>query len=375
MLQKFTQRFHNLVQVQYISMKHNFCSGPSILPQEVFKQASQAVLELNDSGLSLLEISHRSKDFTDILEESISLVKEILHVPNGYEVLFLQGGASTQFAFVPMNLMNINGRAGYINTGAWTQNAIEDAGKFGQVIDVASSENRQFTYIPKDYLVPSELDYLHIATNNTIYGTEWHSVPSVDCPLVADMSSNIFSKPIDVSKYDVIYAGAQKNLGPAGATLVIVKEEILGKTGRNIPNMLDYRTHIQKASNYNTPPVFAIYVCLLTLRWLKAQGGVSEMQRINQEKSHMLYHEIDRNSLTYGTVEAPDRSRMNVTFRLHDESLNDKLFAFCAANDIVNVNGHRLVGGFRASLYNAMPINSVVHLVEVLQEFERANPT
>lgn len=352
-------------------MKHNFCSGPSILPREVFDQASRAVIELDGTGLSLLEISHRSKEFTAILSEATALVRELLEVPDGYDVLFLQGGASMQFAMVPYNLLTQGGKAGYIQTGVWTKKAVEDARRFGEVVIVASSEDRQFTYIPREFTVPEGLDYLHIATNNTIYGTEWQEIPETDCTLVGDMSSNIFSKQMDVSRFGLIYAGAQKNLGPAGATLVIVRKDVLGKTGRDIPNMLDYSVHIAKKSNYNTPPVFAIYVCLLTLRWLKAQGGVAAMEDINCKKAAALYHELDRNSLTYGTVEAPDRSRMNVTWRLHDESLNDKLFQFCRERDIVNINGHRVVGGFRASLYNALPMASVLHLVDALQEFEK----
>jgi phosphoserine aminotransferase len=352
-------------------MKHNFCSGPSILPQEVFKQAADAVIELDGTGLSLLEISHRSKEFVAILEEAIALVKELLNVPEGYEVLFLQGGASTQFAMVPYNLMTKGGKAGYVHTGVWTKKAIEDAARFGEVVTVASSEDRNFSYIPKGFDVPDGLDYLHIATNNTIFGTEWHDVPESECLLIADMSSNIFSKVIDVSRYGLIYAGAQKNTGPAGTTLVIVREDILGKNGRDIPNMLDYRIHIGKRSNYNTPPVFAIYASLLNLRWLKAKGGVAEIEKINNEKAHILYRELDRNSLTYGTVEAPDRSRMNVCWRLHNESLEQAFYDYCDQCDIVNINGHRLVGGFRASLYNAMPPASVIYLEEVLQEFER----
>ncbi|MCP4124606.1 MAG: 3-phosphoserine/phosphohydroxythreonine transaminase [Bacteroidetes bacterium] len=352
-------------------MKHNFCSGPSILPQEVFQKAAKAVTELDGIGLSLLEISHRSKEFTSILSEAISLVKELLEVPEGYEVLFLQGGASSQFAMVPMNLMKKGGKAGYVNTGVWTEKAVLDANRFGTVLELASSKDRQYSYIPYDFSEPDGLDYVHIATNNTIYGTEWLDLPKTKAPLVVDASSNIFSKKIDISKCGLVYAGAQKNLGPAGTTLVIVKEELLGKTGRDLPNMFDYRVHIKKGSNYNTPPVFPIYVCLLTLRWLKALGGVPAITKINYEKAVALYHEIDRNSMIYGTVINEDRSRMNVTFRLHDASLESELASHFTLHDIVNTNGHRLVGGFRASLYNAMPMKSVVHLVDVLQEFER----
>lgn len=353
-------------------MKHNFCSGPSILPKEVFAAASKAVLELDDSGLSLLEISHRSDAFVDILEEAIQLVRELLGVPKDYEVLFLQGGASSQFTLVPMNLMPIGGKAGYINTGVWTNKAIEDARRFGEVIELASSADRNYAYIPKDITDASGLDYVHIATNNTIYGTEWHHTPDFDAPLVADMSSNIFSKPIETWRYGLIYAGAQKNLGPAGATLVIVNKELLGRTGRDIPNMLNYEVHIKKGSNYNTPPVFAIYTCLLTLRWLKGLGGVEAIDKVNQQKAALLYNELDRNPLMHGTVDREDRSRMNVTFKLHDESREAELFQFLEDREVVNINGHRLVGGFRASLYNALPLSSVQHLVKALQDFESA---
>ncbi|MEZ5007841.1 MAG: 3-phosphoserine/phosphohydroxythreonine transaminase [Chitinophagales bacterium] len=352
---------------------HNFCAGPSILPQTVIDQSAKAIIELDDIGLSLLEISHRSNEFVGIIEEAIDLVKSLLNVPEGYEVLFLQGGASMQFAMVPMNLLSVNGTAGIVGTGVWTSKAIKDGGCIGKFVEVASSEDKGFTYIPKGFTVDSHLDYLHIATNNTIYGTEWHQIPSFDLPLVADMSSNIFSRPIDVSKFGLIFAGAQKNLGAAGATLVIVKKDLLGKTGRKIPNMLDYTAHIKGQSLYNTPPVFAIYTCLLTLRWLKNLGGLAEMENRNQAKSELLYKEIDRNSLIYGVTEKEDRSRMNVTFRLHDEAMNESLSAFFAQRGIVNIEGHRSVGGFRASLYNALSIESVEVLVEALQSFEQSH--
>lgn len=352
---------------------HNFCAGPSILPQTVIDQSAKAVIELDNIGLSLLEISHRSKEFVAIIEEAIVLVKELLEIPDGYEVLFLQGGASMQFAMVPMNLLSTKGTAGIISTGVWTEKAIKDGSKVGKMEEIASSEDRNFTYIPKDFTINKPLDYLHIATNNTIYGTEWHDIPEVDVPLVADMSSNIFSKPIDVSKFGLIFAGAQKNLGAAGATIVIVKKELLGNTGRPLPNMLDYLAHIKGSSLYNTPPVFAIYTCLLTLRWLKAKGGLAEIEKQNIAKADLLYQEIDRNSLLYGVTVPEDRSRMNVTFRLHDEALNDSLSAYFAEKGIVNIEGHRLAGGFRASLYNALPIESVSYLVEVLKAFEQKN--
>ncbi len=351
--------------------KHNFCAGPSILPQTVIDQSAIAIKELDNIGLSLLEISHRSKEFTAIIEEAIALVKELLALPEGYEVLFLQGGASTQFALVPMNLLSVEGKAAIISTGVWTKKAISDGNKIGQFVEVASSADKNYNYIPKNIEIDGQFDYLHIATNNTIFGTEYFNLPKSECPLVADMSSNIFSKPINVSDFGLIYAGAQKNLGAAGATIVIVKKDLLGKTGRKLPGMFDYLTHIGKESVYNTPPVFAIYTCLLTLRWLKKQGGLAEMEKRNIAKAELLYKEIDRNSLIYGYAAKEDRSRMNVTFRLHDESKNDDLAAFFESKGIVNIKGHRLAGGFRASIYNALPIESVEYLVEQLQAFER----
>jgi phosphoserine aminotransferase len=351
--------------------KHNFCAGPSILPKEVIDQSAKAILELDNIGLSLLEISHRSEEFVAILEEAIQLVKDLLQIPEGYEVIFLQGGASLQFAMVPMNLLTLNGKAGVINTGVWTKKAIADGSKIGTFIEVASSADQNFKYIPKNVIIQEPLDYLHIATNNTIYGTEYHHTPKSDYPIVADMSSNIFSKPINVADYGLIYAGAQKNLGAAGATLVIVKKDLLGKSGRPLPAMLDFMAHISNESLYNTPPVFAIYTCLLTLRWLKKNGGLAEMEKTNIAKSDLLYTEIDRNSMIYGITAKDDRSRMNVTFRLHDESKETLLEQYFEEHGIVNIKGHRLAGGFRASLYNALPLESVAFLVEVLQAFER----
>lgn len=351
-------------------MKHNFCSGPCILPGIVFDQASKSVLELDNIGLSILEISHRSKEFTAIMEETLALTRELLEVPEEYEILYLQGGASMQFAMVPLNLLTPNGTAGFVHTGIWTEAAVKDAARIGNTSIIASSEDRNFTYIPDGIYVPDNLDYLHIATNNTIFGTEWDELPIRSVPLVADMSSNIFSKPFNISDYDLIFAGAQKNLGPAGATLVIIKKDLIGQSGRPLPNMLDYGVHIKKQSAYNTPPVFSIYVCLLTLRWLKAQGGTRAMEKINREKADTLYNELDRNPLIYAPVEARYRSRMNVVFRLHDESRDKELLDFLTARDIVQITGHRLAGGFRASLYNALPLSSVVHLVEALREFE-----
>ena len=306
---------------------HNFSGGPSILPQQVFKQAAEAIVNLNNSGLSLLEISHRSKAFTDIIQEAISLAKELLSVPDDYDILFLQGGASSQFGMVPYNLLNTGDKAGYINTGVWSTKAIKDAHKlFGEdVLELASSADNEFNYIPKYVDGSTEISYLHYTTNNTIYGTEYHFVPESRFPLVADMSSNIFSRPIDVSKFALIYAGAQKNLGPAGATIVIVRKNILKKSMSDIPVMWSYDAHIQKQSVYNTPPVFAIYVCLLTLRWLKENGGLAEMDKRNEAKAKLLYAEIDRNSLFNNNVEFNSRSRMNVRFDC-DKALEAKFF-------------------------------------------------
>ena len=370
--------------------KHNFSGGPSILPQEVFKQAAEAVLDLNKSGLSLLEISHRSVAFTKIIEETIALTRELLSVPDNYDILFLQGGASSQFGMVPYNLLDNGEKAGYINTGVWSTKAIADAKKlFGdRILEVASSADKEFSYIPSYKEDELELTYLHYTTNNTIYGTEYHHIPNSQFPLVADMSSNIFSRPIDVSKFALIYAGAQKNLGPAGATLVILKKDVLKKTKKDIPVIWSYDAHISKKSVYNTPPVFAIYVCLLTLRWLKENGGLEEMDKRNEAKAKLLYEEIDRNSVFENTVEVSSRSRMNVGFRIRHElqprasdgkhamqsrasdDFESKFFSYCASRNIVNIKGHRTTGGFRASLYNALPIESVKVLVEAMKEFE-----
>ncbi len=349
---------------------HNFSAGPSILPKEVMEQASQGVLELNNIGLSILEISHRSKDFMSIIEEAQFLVKKLLKVPDNYHILFLQGGASTQFAMVPLNLLPAKGLANYIDTGTWTTKAIDDAKKLGDVEIIASSKNDHYKYIPKTFSVNKDASYVHICTNNTIYGTEWHQIPQFSIPVVADMSSNIFSRPINISNYDLIYAGAQKNLGPAGATIVIIKDGISGKVERSIPAMLDYQKHISKASVYNTPSVFAIYVCLLTLRWLDSNGGIEAIKAKNIQKANLLYEEIDRNPLFYGLVEKEDRSRMNVTFRLKEESKNDHFLKMMSERGISGIKGHRVAGGFRASIYNAMPIESVKHLIHAMQDFE-----
>ena len=352
--------------------KHNFSAGPSILPRVAVENAAQAVLDLNGIGLSVLEISHRTKDFEDVLNEAISLFKELLHIPEGYSVLFLGGGASMQFCTVPFNLLEK--KAGYINTGVWAKKAMKEAKLFGDVVTVASSEDKNFSYIPKEYTIPTDLDYLHITTNNTIFGTEYKT--DIDSPvtLVADMSSDILSRPVDVSKYGLIYGGAQKNLGPAGVTFVIVRDDILGKVSRAIPSMLDYRTHVNGNSMFNTPPVFPIYVVRETLKWLKSIGGVPAVQKLNQEKAAILYEEIDRNSMFQGTAAKEDRSLMNVCF-VYSEPYKDmditEFVNFAKERGMVGIKGHRLVGGFRASIYNAMPKESVQALVACMQEFEK----
>jgi phosphoserine aminotransferase len=353
--------------------KHNFNAGPSILPAYTIENTSKAIMNLNDSGLSILEISHRSKDFQKIVDDSVALVKELLNVPEDYVVLFLGGGASLQFSMVPFNLLGDSQTAAYLETGAWSQKAIKEAKLFGNVNIVASSSDKNFTYIPKQFTVPGDSVYFHITTNNTIYGSEIKEDYSVNVPLIADMSSNIFSKPIDVSKYSLIYAGAQKNLGPAGVTLVIVKPDILGKIERKIPSMLDYKIHIKNNSLYNTPPAFAIYASLMTLQWLKNLGGLKEMDKWNEAKAKLLYDEIDRNSLFKGTVEKDSRSRMNVCFLANTPELEEKFTKLAAERGMVGIKGHRSVGGFRASLYNAMPIESVQALVDTMKEFEKQN--
>jgi phosphoserine aminotransferase len=351
--------------------KHNFNAGPSILPKYTLDETSKAILELDGTGLSILEISHRSKEFQKIVDDSIVLIKELMNVPEGYNVLFLGGGASLQFCMVPYNLLGDNQTTSYLETGSWAQKAIKEAKYFGNVNVVASSSDKNFTYIPKDFTVPEDSVYFHVTTNNTIYGTELKEDLSVNVPLVADMSSDIFSRPIDVSKYSLIYAGAQKNLGPAGVTLVIVKESILGKIERKIPSMLDYRIHIKNNSLYNTPPAFAIYASYMTLKWLKSIGGLKEIQKRNEAKAKLLYDEIDRNSIFYGTAEKDSRSLMNVCFLAKTPELEAEFIKFASEKGMVGVKGHRSVGGFRASLYNAMPIESVQALIDSMQEFEK----
>jgi len=351
--------------------RHNFSAGPCILPQEVLKQASAAVLNFNDDNLSLIEISHRSKPFVAVMDKAIALVKELLNVPKGHSVLFLQGGASMEFLMVAMNLMKVDGKAAYTNTGAWAKKAITEANSLGEAIVLGDSSDKNYNYIPKGYTIPSDVDYFHCTSNNTIYGTQMKEFPHCPTLMVCDMSSDIFSRKVEVSKFDVIYAGAQKNIGPAGTTLVIVKDEILGNTGRNIPTMLDYNTHISKDSMFNTPPVFPIYVSMLTLQWLKDLGGVEVIENMNQDKADLLYGEIDRNPLFEGTAAKEDRSNMNVCFLLTDSSKEEAFNTMWNAAGISGIKGHRSVGGYRASIYNAMPIESVQVLVDVMKKLEQ----
>ncbi len=348
---------------------HNFSAGPGVLPQEVLQQASEACLNFDKLNLSLLEISHRSKNFEAVMEEAMTLAKELLNLDDSYKVMFLGGGASMQFAMVPYNLLRDGGTAGYVNTGVWASKAIKEAKLIGNTQVVASSEDKKFTYIPKNFGIPTTLDYLHITSNNTIYGTQIKKFPTA-ATLVCDMSSDIFSRKVDGKKFGLIYAGAQKNMGPAGATMIAVKESLLGKVNRPMLSMLDYRLHIKNGSMYNTPPVFPIYVSMLTLRWLKNNGGVEWIEKINQQKADTLYTEIDRNSLFNGTTAKEDRSNMNVTFVMTKPELEPEFDKLWKAANISGLRGHRDVGGYRASLYNALTLNSVQVLVDVMKEFE-----
>ena len=351
-------------------MKHNFSAGPCVLPQEVMKKASEAVVNFNGLGLSLIEISHRSKDVVEVMEKARSLALELLGLEGkGYQALFLQGGASTQFLTVAYNFLNK--KAAYLNTGTWSDKAIKEAAVFGEVIEVASSKDANFNYIPKEYSIPEDADYFHCTTNNTIFGTSLKSIPITDAPVIADMSSDIFSRALDFSMFDLIYAGAQKNMGPAGTTLVVVKEDLLEKVERKVPSMLNYKTHIAKDSMFNTPPVFPVYVSMLTLEWLKNLGGISAIEEINQKKADLLYSEIDINPLFTGFANIEDRSNMNATFNLADDKLKDTFDTMWKAAGINGLNGHRSVGGYRASMYNALSLESVQVLVDVMSELER----
>jgi len=354
-------------------MKHNFGAGPGILPHEVFKQAAQAVLEFNGTGLSILEISHRSPEFEAVLDEAVRLVKELFEVPEGYSVLFLQGGASTQFALAPYNLLPEGGKAAYLDSGVWASKAIKEAKFFGETVVVASSKDSNYAYIPKDFTIPADAAYFHFTSNNTIYGTQLQEFVKSPIPVVCDMSSDIFSRKVNVADFGLIYAGAQKNMGPAGVTLVIVKDSILGKTGRKIPAMFNYQTQIEGGSMYNTPPCFAILVSMLTLRWLKSKGGVEAIEKENEAKARALYAEIDRNPLFKAVCAPEDRSRMNVCFVMENPEHEKPFLKYCDEKGIVGIKGHRSVGGFRASIYNALPITSVHVLIDAMQEFQEKN--
>ena len=351
--------------------KHNFSAGPSILPQSVFQKASEAVINFNNLDLSILEISHRSKDFVEVITNARELSLEHLGLQNkGYQALFLHGGASTQFMMTAYNLLQ--NKAGYLNTGTWAANAIKEAGFMGETIEIASSKSQNYNFIPKDYTIPTDLDYFHCTSNNTIYGTQMRDFPKTEVPLICDMSSDIFSRQLDFSQFSLIYAGAQKNMGPAGTTLVVVKEEILGKVSREIPSILDYQVHIAKESMFNTPPVFPIYVSMLNLQWLKDHGGISAIEKVNNQKADLLYNEVDNNNLFESFVpEKLDRSKMNACFLLKTEELKTKFEHLLLEAGINGLNGHRSVGGYRASMYNALPLESVKVLVDVMQQLEK----
>jgi len=353
--------------------KHNFNAGPSVLPREVIEKTAQAVLDFQGEGLSILEISHRAKYFQPVVDEAVALFKELLNIPEGYSVIFLGGGASLQFCMVPFNLLEK--KAAYLNTGVWAKKALKEAKGFGEVVEVASSADANYTFIPKGFTIPADADYFHITTNNTIYGTEILKDLDSPVPLIADMSSDIFSRPVDVSKYGMIYGGAQKNLAPAGVTFVIIKNDLLGKVSRYIPTMLNYQTHINEGSMFNTPPVLPIYTALQTLKWLKENGGLKEMEKKNIAKANLLYNAIDNSKMFVGTANKEDRSRMNICFVMKEEykALEDDFLKFAVSKGMVGIKGHRSVGGFRASCYNALPIESVQALVDCMAEFEKQN--
>ena len=352
-------------------MIHNFNAGPSVLPQSVLQEASKAILNFNNSGLSILEIGHRTPLFESVLNEAISLIKELMNLDEDHEVLFMHGGATVQFMEVPMNLLNENETAAYADTGVWSTKAIKEAKLFGKVNVVCSSKDSNYNFIPKDFTVPEDSAYFHVTTNNTIYGTHWHEIPKVNMPVIADMSSDILSRKIDFNSFALIFAGAQKNMGAAGTNLLVVNKNILGKLKRPIPAIMDYRNHIEAKSMLNTPPVFAIYVSMLTLRWLKENGGVEAMEKLNNEKSQLLYGAIDDSKIFKGTVAKEDRSKMNVCFVMEDSEKEKAFLDFAKQNNIYGIKGHRSVGGFRASLYNALPLSSVEYLVEKMHEFEK----
>lgn len=347
---------------------HNFNAGPAILPESVLKQAAQAAIEFNGIGMSILEISHRSKEFQAVMDEAVALVKEIAGLSDEYKVIFLGGGASTQFGMIPMNILDVNDTAGFSNTGTWAKKALKEAKLFGHVAELATSEPDNYTYIPKGYEIPNSLRYFHITSNNTIYGTQYHDIPKSPVPYIIDMSSDMFSRQLDFSQFDLIYAGAQKNIGPAGVTMVILKESLLGKVNRQIPTMMDYRTHIKEGSMFNTPPVFPIYVTMLTLRWIK-ENGLAKIEANNKAKAELIYGAIDSNPLFKGTVAKEDRSWMNVNFIMENREWEPEFLQFAKENKCVGLAGHRSVGGMRASIYNALGIDSVQYLVDLMSEF------
>ena len=350
---------------------HNFSAGPCILPQVVFDKMAEACINFNNSGTSILEISHRRKDAVEVIDTARALVKELMNVPESHDVIFMQGGASLQFPIIASNLLKEGGKAAYMQTGKWAENAIKEAKRFGEIDVIASSKDKNYTYIPKDYTIPTDVDYFHCTSNNTIFGTQMKQFPNSPVPMVCDMSSDILSRKVDVSKFGVIYAGAQKNMGPAGSTMAIVQRDLLGKTGRNIPDYLNYATHIKNESSFNTWPVIAIYGVMLNLQWLKEQGGVDAIAKINTEKANTMYTEIDRNGLFTGTANVEDRSQMNATFVLNNEELKVEFEALLKQAGVDSLTGHRDVGGYRASMYNALPLESVQVLVEVMKQLEQ----
>lgn len=359
--------------LNHTKVVHNFNSGPSILPKEVFEQASHAIIDFNNTGLSILELGHRTALFQEVMDEAVASVKELMKLDDAHEVLFLHGGASTQFFQVPMNLLNDDETAAYLDCGTWGTKAIKEAKLFGNVDVVDSSKDKNYSYVPKNYLILPNAKYFHYTTNNTIEGTQMHAIPETGVPLVADMSSDILSTAIDFNRFSLIYAGAQKNIGAAGVNLVVVKKDILGKVNRRLPSMMDYRNHIENGSMLNTPPVFAVYVCMLTLRWLKQQGGITEIEKLNNAKAKLLYDTLDGLPVFRPTVAREDRSKMNVVFVIDDPELEKKFLGECKANGMIGIKGHRSVGGFRASLYNALPIESVHALTDLMKDFAAHN--
>lgn len=352
-------------------MIYNYNAGPSILPQTVLEEAARSLINFNNSGLSILEIGHRTPLFEEVMDEARQLVKDLMNLDEKHEVLFLHGGATVQFMQIPMNLLDANKSVAIADTGVWSTKAIKEAKIFGNVDVVCSSKDKNYSYIPENFSVPDDAAYFHITTNNTIFGTQWHSIPKVNVPLVADMSSDILSRQLDFNQFDIIYAGAQKNMGAAGTNLIVVNKDILGKINRPIPAIMDYRNHIEAESMLNTPPVFAIYISMLTLRWLKANGGVAAMEELNKQKSELLYQSIDESRLFTGTVEKNSRSQMNVCFVANSPETEKSFLDFARKNNLYGIKGHRLSGGFRVSLYNALPLSSVQHFVEKLREFEK----